>query len=128
MMTALQPIVLIVDDDPAGAGALRQILERRGVRTIMSDANDALETLSTFHPDAIVAEQWLTDIRGSDLLIAARGKNADILRVLTTGGSLEHFSVHESATIQAVIPRPWDEVIINAFVRLLCSRRRGQPR
>ncbi|GBR43624.1 response regulator [Neokomagataea thailandica] len=95
-------LILVVEDDPALSMMMRYNLEQRGYRVEMaSDAESALEFLTTSRPDAAVLDWMLPGLSGLDLcrrirsnpalrdlpvlLLTARSEEQDAIRGLDTG-------------------------------------------
>lgn len=80
--------VLIVDDDPDIVVYLTSYLGDNGYQTrAASDSNRALETLATFHPDAVLVDVLMPGRSGLDLLCTLRrdSRYRDLPLVVVTG-------------------------------------------
>jgi CheY-like chemotaxis protein len=78
--------VLIVDDDPMTRSQLREMLERDGHRVYeASDGMEALEVLREFRADLALVDLFLPDLKGLELLAAARNEYSGLEFVALTG-------------------------------------------
>ncbi|MCE0763657.1 response regulator [Pseudonocardia kujensis] len=70
----MQTRVLVVDDDPAIARALRINLTAQGYRvTLAGDGAAALRAAADRHPDVVVLDLGLPDLDGADVIAGIRG-------------------------------------------------------
>ncbi|HVY10047.1 MAG TPA: EAL domain-containing protein [Mycobacteriales bacterium] len=78
--------VLVVDDDPAMAGTLVEILTSRGLSAIgVTSAGAAIVRERELHPAVVICDQRLPDMTGLDLCAAIRSIDADVSLILLTG-------------------------------------------
>lgn len=101
-MTALQPSVLVVEDEPAQREVLIYNLEAEGFRVISAeDGNEALVLVEEEHPDLILLDWMLPGTSGIEIcrqikmrpslrsipiiMISARSEEVDKVRGLETG-------------------------------------------
>jgi len=83
--------VLIVDDDPLILRPLRRALERAGYEThTAASAGEALERLEDVDVDAVVSDQRMPDLPGTELLARVRRRHPDVIRLLLTGDRSLH--------------------------------------
>lgn len=80
--------VLLVDDDESVLNGLRLVLEVLGFEVhLAANAEEALVLLDTVKLDAIVSDEQMPGICGSELLVYARKKCPHVIRVMLTGKS-----------------------------------------
>jgi diguanylate cyclase (GGDEF)-like protein len=78
--------VLVVDDDPAMAGTLVEILTSRGLTAVgVTSAGAAIVRERELHPSVVICDQRLPDMSGLDLCAAIRAIDADVSLILLTG-------------------------------------------
>ena len=78
--------VLVVDDDPAMAGTLVEILTGRGLTAIgVTSAGAAIVRERELHPAVVICDQRLPDMSGLELCAAIRSIDADVSLILLTG-------------------------------------------
>ena len=76
--SARRPVVLVVEDDPACASLIADLLQRSGYRVLgASNGGEALAMLDEgLRPDAIVADLMMPVMHGWDLLASLRSRPA----------------------------------------------------
>ena len=78
--------ILIVDDEPQIVSTLSEYLEIEKYETVTSgSAEEALGILSVQPMDAVISDDWMTGMSGTDLLAIVRRDYPDIIRILLTG-------------------------------------------
>jgi len=83
---ALRPLILVVDDEPAIADTLTEILGQNGYAAIAAyDAEGALETALLVPPDLAVIDVGLSGSSGIDLATSLQGKLPDCKIVMIAG-------------------------------------------
>jgi CheY-like chemotaxis protein len=105
-----RPKVLIVDDEPEVAKALRRMLTRRGfdVETVTSAA-EALERLEPLAPDIVISDYRMPGMKGPDLLDEVKRRAPAAARFLISGQTaLGDAAGGVSAAGHHVLPKPWD--------------------
>lgn len=139
------PRILIVEDEPTLAQALRYNLEREGYRvTLASQGQEALDTFHLRHPDLVILDLILPDMDGLEvcralrrhssvpiLILTARGEETDRVVGLELGADdymVKPFSMRELvARVRALLRRaqssPPDEVLVSSDLRLDLRRR-----
>ena len=66
--------ILVADDDPLTARFLNSLLSEKGYEVaVADDGEQALELVSTHHPDLILSDMVMPYLDGMDLLRALRG-------------------------------------------------------
>jgi DNA-binding response OmpR family regulator len=85
--SAYRPIVLVVDDEPAVADTLAEILIRNGYAAMAAyDEESALETAALVPPDLLIADDLLPyQMSGVDLAIAVKSESPDCKIILLSG-------------------------------------------
>jgi EAL domain-containing protein (putative c-di-GMP-specific phosphodiesterase class I) len=84
--SAVQPTVLVVDDELAIARSTERILARRGYRiTVAGGGREAIAKAEAHPFDVIVSDLGMPDVDGRELLRAIRAKDLDIPFVFLTG-------------------------------------------
>jgi DNA-binding response OmpR family regulator len=139
------PRILIVEDEPTLAQALRYNLEREGYRvTLASQGQEALDAFHLRHPDLVILDLILPDMDGLEvcralrrhssvpiLILTARGEETDRVVGLELGADdymVKPFSMRElMARVRALLRRaqssPPDEVLVSSDLRLDLRRR-----
>ncbi len=96
---SVQPLILIVDDDPELTEAVSWYLEAEGFRSLrVANGTEAIETFRAERPDAVIIDIMMPGMNGFDLcrairatsrvpimMLSARGGEADKVRALNTG-------------------------------------------
>ncbi|HEX3707621.1 MAG TPA: EAL domain-containing protein [Mycobacteriales bacterium] len=106
--------VLVVDDDPAMAGTLVEILTGRGLTAIgVTSAGAAIVRERELHPAVVICDQRLPDMSGLDLCAAIRSIDADVSLILLTGYASLDSAIAAVGQIDQYLtkPVPVDELI-----------------
>ena len=83
-MSAYQPRILVIDDEPQMHRFLRPALTAAGFEPLRADTGtEGLKLIATAAPDAVVLDLGLPDMDGKDLLRAARAFYAGPVLVLS---------------------------------------------
>jgi len=78
--------ILLVDDEPALLDGLRRTLRREPFEILLASCGEeAVATLTSFDVDAVVSDQDMPGMRGTELLSWIREHRFDTVRVLLTG-------------------------------------------
>src|SRR5579883_1083068 len=99
LLPAVSSRILIVDDDERQCSALAAMLSGGDFQTeLAADGQEALERLSTFDADVIVADLVMPRMDGFELLRALKQRGSVTPAIALTGfGSMEKalFAVHD---------------------------------
>ena len=127
----MNPLVLIVEDEPAQAEVLRYNLEKKGYRTSVAPAGEeTLMLVEEEEPDLVILDWMLPDIAGIEIcrqlktrpktrtlpviMLTARGEEDDRVRGLESGADdyvVKPYSPSEMiARVQAVLRRSHPEL------------------
>jgi signal transduction histidine kinase/DNA-binding response OmpR family regulator len=100
--------VLLVDDEPAFARAVRDLLTLQGHRvTVVDSADAALELTETRRFDVVLTDYSLGEVTGADLANRLAERGSDLFVVLVTGYATEiDDTTLMSRGISAVVPKP----------------------
>ena len=80
--------VLVVDDEPAIARAVRTNLQRHELHVaVASSGQDALAQFDLFHPDVVLLDLGLPDMEGFDVIRALRERTGTPIVVLSVRGA-----------------------------------------
>tara|TARA_A100001037_G_scaffold283096_1_gene288298 strand:+ start:830 stop:1519 length:690 start_codon:yes stop_codon:yes gene_type:complete len=145
----MNPLVLIVEDEPAQAEVLRYNLEKKGYRTSVAPAGEeALMLVEEEEPDLVILDWMLPDIAGIEIcrqlktrpktrtlpviMLTARGEEDDRVRGLESGADdyvVKPYSPSEMiARVQAVLrrshPELEEEVLEYTDIRMDLARNR----
>jgi DNA-binding NtrC family response regulator len=116
--------VLIVDDEPEVAKALRRLLTRRGFEVdVATSARDGLSRLAAFSPDIVISDYRMPGMKGPELLDEVRLVAPSAARFLISGQTdLE--PAEPDAGAHQVLAKPWDnDELVARLVRALEGRR-----
>ncbi len=81
-----RPVVLVVDDKPAIADKVAEILNRHGYAAIPAyDGEDALETAQLIPPELVIADVRLAGMSGLEVAAALKKKLPDCKILLLAG-------------------------------------------
>ena len=145
----MNPLILIVEDEPAQVEVLRYNLENKGFRTSVALAGEeALMLAEEEEPDLVILDWMLPDISGLEIcrrlkaqqrtkltpiiMLTARGEEEDRVRGLESGADdymVKPYSLNEMiARVQAVLRRSHPEIAAEALqysdIRMDLSRHR----
>ena len=125
----MEPLILVVEDEPSQMELLRYILEREGYRTITAgDGEEALRCLDGEAPDLVILDWMLPEVSGIEvclqirrqeagrqlpiLIVSARGEKADRTRAFEVGADdylMKPFSLVEmTSRVRALLRRASD--------------------
>ncbi len=118
--------VLVVDDEPQVAHALRRLLKREGFDVQVAFSGDeALERLKEFSPDILLTDFRMPGMTGSELLQRVKRSHPLALRLIISGYA-DFKSVVASVNegeICRFISKPWDDAELVTYLKGLLSHR-----
>jgi DNA-binding NtrC family response regulator len=83
---ALQPTVLIVDDEPGILGALKRVLHHEPYRVLTTtNPMEAFHLLATHSVQMVISDQRMPEMTGTELLLQVKLLYPDVVRVILTG-------------------------------------------
>ena len=121
-------LVLVVEDDPAVAGPLREGLERHGFTVeLVSYAAQALPAVQEFDPDLVLLDLGLPDGDGLDVLREVR-RVSDVPVIIATarGDETDRIIGLELGSDDYVV-KPFSVRELAARIRAVGRRRRHEP-
>ncbi|BDG07926.1 response regulator [Anaeromyxobacter paludicola] len=103
--------ILVVDDEPQVAKALRRLLSKEFEVEVAYGGAEALEKLETFQPDAVLTDRRMPGLSGPDLLAEVKRRMPLALRVIVSGVSddPDQPASEQAGGICSYLPKPWDE-------------------
>lgn len=120
--------VMIVDDEPMVATALRSFLElETGYRVLtFSAAHAALEALHTENVDVIVSDYMMPGMDGISFLCSAREARPFVTRILLTGYADKENAIRaiNEAGLYYYVEKPWDNQHLGLIIRNAIERSR----
>jgi CheY-like chemotaxis protein len=125
---AMQPVVLIVDDDPRNCELLGRLLELEGARVIAAlDVGDGLELARRDRPDAVLLDVRMPGIDGVTACRDMRARPAFAalpIYLVTAFDDSDVWQQAEAAGASGLMSKPYDRV---ALRRLVASLRGTSP-
>ncbi len=121
-------LVLVVEDDPAVAGPLREGLERHGLRVeLVSYATQAVPAVKELDPDLVLLDLGLPDGDGLDVLREIR-RSSDVPVIIATarGDETDRIIGLELGSDDYVV-KPFSVRELAARIRAVGRRRRREP-
>ena len=123
-----QPIVLVVDDEPAIVRALTAALDARGYRSVSaSTGGEALSMAATQRLDAIILDLNLPDLDGVDVVKRVREWSRTPIIVLTVEGAEERKVSALDEGADDYLTKPFSMPELLARVRVALRHREGPP-
>jgi signal transduction histidine kinase len=117
--------ILIVDDEPAIVGLLERMLESRGYRvTAFTSSEEALACFrdNADHFDAVITDQTMPRMSGTELARAVHELRPDKPVVLTTGYVDDAAHRDGGRDIAGVAVKPYDAAAITIVLRKVLDR------
>ena len=97
--SAVKPLILVVEDDPAVRNLIVAALEAHGLRHMaVETAHAAIAAASSQAPSIVLLDLGLPDMDGVKVVVSARSEDADKIRALDAGADdylTKPFSVEE---------------------------------
>jgi FixJ family two-component response regulator len=114
-----RPNVLVVDDDPAVAGALQDVLQEEFEVRALTSAPAAMEELKRHEVAVLLADQRMPVMDGVELLSEARRLQPALVGVLMTAHADLETAIDaiNQARVLAFLTKPWDEQELLETVR-----------
>lgn len=105
--------ILVVDDEVQVCGIISSVLELEGFEVITAySAQEALEKIQSEHPDLIICDRIMPDLRGEEMMERVRYMSAALASIpvifvsaLTTGRHVEETQYLNPA---GYLPKPTD--------------------
>jgi two-component system response regulator VicR len=118
--------LLVVDDEPQVAHALRRLFRREGFEVqVAFSGNEALERLKEFSPDIVLTDFRMPGMTGSELLQRVKRSHPLALRLIISGYA-DFKSVVASVNegeICRFISKPWDDAELVTYLTVLLRQR-----
>lgn len=118
--------VLVVDDEPQVAHALRRLLKREGFDVqVAFNGAEALERLKEFTPDIVLSDFRMPGMTGGELLQQVKRSHPLALRLIISGYA-DFKSVVASVNegeICRFISKPWDDAELVTYLKGLLRHR-----
>lgn len=118
--------VLLIEDEPHIAEAIRFILSRGGLQvTALSEGTGAVEAVRRLRPDLLILDLMLPGLTGLDILSALRGDpaTADLpVMMLTAKGGGRDREAAARAGVNCFMTKPFSNAEMLAEVRALVVR------
>jgi CheY-like chemotaxis protein len=118
--------VLVVDDEPQVAHALRRLLKREGFDVqVAFNGAEALERLKEFSPDIVLSDFRMPGMTGGELLQQVKRSHPLALRLIISGYA-DFKSVVASVNegeICRFISKPWDDAELVTYLKGLLRHR-----
>jgi len=116
--------VLLIEDEPNIAEAIRFILTRDGWRvSLLSDGNAALDRVRSDRPDLVILDHMLPGMSGLEILTALRADpDTRSLPVMMLTARGRDRAMAEQAGADSFMSKPFSNAEILAEVRSLMAR------
>lgn len=121
------PVVLLVDDEPAVRGAVRRSLRNEPVEVITAGScEEALGWLEELPVDLIITDQRMPGMSGTELLEVVRKRFPKTSRALLTGYPTPS-TVRKGleAGSDTFLYKPWDDRVLVETIRRILAKRGG---
>ncbi len=117
--------VLLVDDEERILGALRRSLRREGYELVTAQTpREALAKLEVEDFDAVLSDHKMPGMTGVELLARVARLQPNTARLLITGwAQAVSPGDKDAATIDAVLPKPWEDAELKDTLRKLLAAR-----
>lgn len=111
--------VLVVDDEPQVASALRRLLRREGFGgEVAHNGAEALEKLKTFPPDVVLSDFRMPGMNGCELLKHVKQLHPLALRLIISGHA--DFKAVAASIAEGefcrFVNKPWDDAELVAYL------------
>lgn len=123
MLPAIQPHILLVDDDQDTREVVQILLRHDGFRvSVTGDSTEVLELLTTDHFDALILDNWMPQITGIELCRLIRSLDQNTPIFFCSGAATEADKrAALSAGAQAYFVKPFDPDELTATLRTVLN-------
>ncbi len=120
----MKPPVLVIDDEPDILASLQRLLRREFQVYAAASGAEGLSILAENEIHAILTDQRMPSMTGTDVLSDARHNHPDAIRILFTGyADLEDvIRAVNNGEIYRYIVKPWNPEELISVVREACER------
>ncbi|MGB7925661.1 MAG: response regulator [Pyrinomonadaceae bacterium] len=121
--------VLVIDDEPSVADALKLILDDHGYQAVVARTGvDGLEQARSRRFDVTITDLRLPDMSGLDVLNAIRAEDSDNLVIIITAyGTSEVVVELMNCGAVDVLPKPFFPSDILKIIEAALKNRTGKP-
>jgi len=112
--------VLLVDDDRHVINALTRALRHEPYEILSANsANEALDIMAGAHVDAVVSDEKMPGMSGSEFLAVVCEKYPDTIRILLTGHASLEVAIRaiNEGEIYRFFTKPWNDVDLAISIR-----------
>jgi len=120
-----QPVLLIVDDEPAILSALRRLFRPHGYRILSAESGAAGLEIAAREPiDLVISDMRMPQMDGAAFLTRMREAHPGAVRILLTGYADINATIAaiNEGEIHRYIAKPWDDNDIVLLVREAVNR------
>lgn len=117
--------VMVVDDEPEIARALRRLLRSHYEVETAGGGVEALEKLAAFQPDVVISDFRMPQMNGAELLAEVKRRSPLTLRLILSGNAdLDAVLASvNNGEVCRFLRKPWDsDALLSLLVRLLNER------
>ena len=119
------PVILLCDDEPSILQLLARFIEKAGYRTIQTASADiALDHIAHGDVDAVIADQRLVDMTGSEMYVRACAVRPSLARrflIMSGDPGASDLLAFSARTHVQVLAKPFDFHQVPALVKALCE-------
>ena len=123
-----QHMIVLVDDEPEVLAALRRSLVREPYLVLAtSRPREALRWVEALDVSAIVSDERMSDMTGSELLARISDRSPETARILLTAYAGPTARLPRSPrAVECMIAKPWDDSMLKRALRDFLSEREGE--
>ncbi|HZE96123.1 MAG TPA: response regulator [Planctomycetota bacterium] len=125
-----QTVIVLIDDEPEVLSALRRSLRNEPYEVLStSRPGEALRWVESLDVGAVVSDERMPEMKGTDLLARVSERSPATARILLTSYAVETARRPRlGESIECMIAKPWDETMLRATIReLLWNREPEDP-